>query len=526
MKSNTIWALITGLAVGFLVGREYNGTKGGSSTSAPGVATSANGPTEIPKDWLTEKDLNATDSFAALTPQQRYVVLKVMNDKPCDCGCPHGSFAKCKKEDPGCPRAPVVLTTAIAHAKLGETYDQVAAAVKKPDAPAAAQAPAGPQKIELAAWTPIKGPKLAKVTIVEFSDFQCPFCSRVVPTVKEIEDKYGKDVRIAFRHQPLPFHNHAMEAAEASMAANAQGKFWEMHDKLFGNQQKLERADLDKYAQEIGLNMGKYKSAMDSHQYKKQIEDDSKRGTEVGASGTPAFFINGQSLSGAQPFDAFKKVIDEEIKHADELLKKGTPMDKLYDAILASAKAAAPAPAAAPAAPTGPVDIAIGDSPVKGPKNAPITILEFSDFQCPFCSRVLPTLKQLEDDYKGKIRISFKNAPLPFHDKAPLAAEAGLAANDQGKFWEMHDKMFGNQQALDRPSLEKYAAEIGLNVDKFKAALDSGKFKEKVKKDQAEAQKAGANGTPTFLVNGRQLVGAQPVDAFKKLIDEELQKKK
>jgi hypothetical protein len=120
MKSNTIWALITGLAVGFLVGREFTATKGGSSTSAPGVATSANGPTEIPKDWLTEKDLNATDSFAALTPQQRYTVLKVMNEKPCDCGCPHGSFAKCKKEDPGCPRAPKVLEQAVALAKQGK----------------------------------------------------------------------------------------------------------------------------------------------------------------------------------------------------------------------------------------------------------------------------------------------------------------------------------------------------------------------------------------------------------------------
>jgi protein-disulfide isomerase len=127
-----------------------------------------------------------------------------------------------------------------------------------------------------------------------------------------------------------------MEAAEAAMAANAQGKFWQMHDKLFGNQQALDRPSLDKYAQEIGLNMAKYKVAMDSHLYKQQIEDDSKAGTAVGASGTPAFFINGQSLSGAQPFDSFKKVIDAELAKANELVKKGTPMDKLYEAQLAA----------------------------------------------------------------------------------------------------------------------------------------------------------------------------------------------
>ena len=127
-----------------------------------------------------------------------------------------------------------------------------------------------------------------------------------------------------------------MEAAEAAMAANAQGKFWQMHDKLFANQQALDRPSLDKYAQDIGLNMAKYKAAMDQHLYKQQIEDDSKAGTAVGASGTPAFFINGQSLSGAQPFDSFKKVIDAELAKANELVKKGTPMDKLYDAQLAA----------------------------------------------------------------------------------------------------------------------------------------------------------------------------------------------
>ena len=122
------------------------------------------------------------------------------------------------------------------------------------------------------------------------------------------------------------------------MAANAQGKFWQMHDKLFGNQQALDRPSLDKYAQEIGLNMAKYKAAMDQHLYKQQIEDDSKAGTAVGANGTPAFFINGQSLSGAQPFDAFKKVIDAELAKANELVKKGTPIEKIYEAELAVLK--------------------------------------------------------------------------------------------------------------------------------------------------------------------------------------------
>ena len=127
-----------------------------------------------------------------------------------------------------------------------------------------------------------------------------------------------------------------MEAAEAAMAANAQGKFWQMHDKMFANQQALDRPSLDKYAQEIGLNMGKYKAAMDQHLYKQQIDDDSKTGTANGASGTPAFFINGQFLSGAQPFESFKKVIDAEMQKADALVKKGTSLEKIYDAEMAA----------------------------------------------------------------------------------------------------------------------------------------------------------------------------------------------
>jgi protein-disulfide isomerase len=146
----------------------------------------------------------------------------------------------------------------------------------------------------------------------------------------------------------------------------------------------------------------------------------------------------------------------------------------------------------------------------------------FSDFQCPFCSRAVPTLKAIEDQYKGKIRVAFKNNPLPFHDKAHLAAEAALAANDQGKFWEMHDKLFANQTALDRPNLEQYAQELGLNMAKFKAALDSGKFKERVDRETKEGGSVGVTGTPTFFINGHILVGAQPVDAFKTAIDAEL----
>ena len=163
------------------------------------------------------------------------------------------------------------------------------------------------------------------------------------------------------------------------MAAHAQGKFWEMHDKLFANQQALDRPSLERYAQELGLNLARFKADLDSHKYKDPIDADSKAGTAAGANGTPTFFVNGRQLVGAQPLDAFVKIIDEEIKHADELLKKGVKPEQLYDEIL---KTLAAAPPSAPAAGAEKVDIQPpADAPAKGPKDAVVTLLEFSDFQ-------------------------------------------------------------------------------------------------------------------------------------------------
>ena len=532
MKTNTIWVLISGLAVGVLIGREL--PRGGGDRAAekaaegtPTAAAPAGTPTELPASWIKAEEIGAADAVAGLTPQQKYLVMKVMNEKPCDCGCPHGSVAKCKKDDPGCPRAPQILAGAVEAAKAGKTFDQMMDAVKKKDAPAAQQqAPAGPQKVATEKWNPIRGPKNAKVTIVMFSDFQCPFCSRVEPTLKQVIDTYGKDVRIVWRNQPLPFHNFAKDAATAAMAAARQGKFWELHDKMFANQQAIDKASIEKYAQELGLNMSKFKADWASSEIKDEVEKDSQYGNTVGANGTPTMFINGLLISGAQPFDNFKTAVDAGIKQADELLKKGTSMDQLYEAEMnhLPAAPAAAAPSAPP--PSEHVDVKIGDAPTKGPKNAPVQMVIFSDFQCPFCSRVEPTLKQIEDDYKGKIVFAWRNKPLPFHDKAHLAAEAAMAANEQGKFWEYHDALFQHQDQLDRPGLELRAQELHLDMAKFKAALDTGKFKARVDAEAAEGDKIGAGGTPTFFINGNKFVGAQPVAAFKQQIDAALAAKK
>jgi protein-disulfide isomerase len=170
--------------------------------------------------------------------------------------------------------------------------------------------------------------------------------------------------------------------------------------------------------------------------------------------------------------------------------------------------------------------VAVGDDPAKGPATAPVTIVEFSDFQCPFCTRVNPTLKQVGDKYGEKVRVVFRNFPLlQIHPQAAKAAEAASCAADQGKFWEMHDKLFANQQKLAVEDLKAHATELGLKADEFNQCLDSGKKEADWKHDMNEGTSYGLSGTPAFFINGRLISGAQPLEAFSAIIDEELEMK-
>lgn len=390
-------------------------------------------------------------------------------------------------------------------------------------------------KVPVTSKQPVKGPADALVTIVEVSDFQCPFCSRVNPTMAAIIKEYGDKVRIVWRNNPLPFHKDAGPAATLALEAKAQGgdkKFWEAHDKLFQNQRELGRENLDKYATELGLDAAKVKAALDSNKYAADIKADQAMAAKLGARGTPAFFINGRFLSGAQPLPKFKEIIEDEIKRAEKAIKSGVKKSQVYAALTKNGLTAAKAPEAANKQakrrpdPKAVYKVPVGKSAVKGKKDALITIVEFSDFQCPFCTRVNPTIAKIQEEYGKDVRIAFKHNALPFHKDAGPAAQAALEARDQGKFWEMHDKMFANQKALKPENLEAYAKEVGLNVAKFKAAMSSEKHKAETEEDQKLARSLGASGTPSFFINGRNLRGAQPFEAFKAVIDEELKKAK
>lgn len=361
-----------------------------------------------------------------------------------------------------------------------------------------------------------KGQADAPLTIIEYSDFQCPYCSRWVeqtyPTILKEYIETGK-ARLQFRDFPLDFHQNAHAAAVASRCAAEQGAYWEMHDKLFGNQsQWSELADASEtfagYAAELGLDREQFTQCLSSGRFDDAIQRDMQAGQAAGVSGTPSFVINGQLLVGAQPTDNFRAALET---------------------ILAGGSIAEPTPV--PAEPGKPVDIPLGDAPVKGDPNAPLTIVEYSDYQCPFCSRfVLQTLPSLLQEYidTGKAKLVFKDFPLEsIHPQAVAAAEAArcvreLAGSDEA-YWQMHDRLFqGQEQWSGQENAAEvfggYAQEIGVDGSAFASCLSSGKYTAAVQADFEEGIGFGVQGTPTFFINGQIFVGAQPLQNFQQAI--------
>ncbi|MCC6215827.1 MAG: thioredoxin domain-containing protein [Polyangiaceae bacterium] len=410
--------------------------------------------------------------------------------------------------------------------KKGEVYVALTNKNAKTPPPAAAQPdkPQAPPE-DTTVWAvpvfkddPVKGPADALVTVVIWSDFQCPFCKKVEPTIAELVKTYGNDLRVVWKDNALPFHPRAKPAATlARVAYDAKGDkgFWDAHEALFESHPKLEDADLEAVAKKLGLEWTKVKAAIDANKYESKIAASMEQAQDVNAGGTPHFFINGIRLSGAQPVDAFKKVVDAQLAKAKGLVAGGTPRAKVYEEILKTGKGMDKKDVPAPGK----------DSPSKGGANAKVVLQLFSDFQCPFCGRVEPTLTELNKIYGDKLKIVWRDLPLAFHADAPLAAEAAREAYEQkgnAGFWKFHDRLFEEQKSADgvkRPTLEKIAQEMGLDMAKFKNALDTRKHKAKVDADAALAQKVGITGTPASVVNGYYLSGAQPIDKFRRIVD-------
>jgi protein-disulfide isomerase len=370
---------------------------------------------------------------------------------------------------------------------------------------------------------PSTGPDDALVTIIEFADFECPFCRKANATIEQVKQRYGADVRIVFRQLPLPMHEHAMSAALAALAAHEQGKFWDMHALLFAAAEAKKLGNYDELAKQLGLDLAKFRSDMADPELAKQIAADQKVALQFGTTGTPSFFINGRFLNGTQPLASFEALIDEELEAAKRFKSKHKVSgSKLYATMSRDWASKAEAP---PSAEHQRQSIAVDQLPRTGKAKKPaITIVGCVDFDCPYCAKGAAMIQQVLSTapYDAKVAYHFAHFPLPMHKTAEEVHRAAIAAGEQGKFWEMHDLLFADRTRRGEAELIAMATQLGLDLDTFRADAKSTATANKLADDQAMCTKLGVTGTPTYFINGRRTRGALPFDMFAAVLDEEL----
>ncbi|MBM4387968.1 MAG: thioredoxin domain-containing protein, partial [Deltaproteobacteria bacterium] len=342
------------------------------------------------------------------------------------------------------------------------------------------------------------GAEKPKVLVVAFMDYQCPNSAKLVSVLQDVLREFPDLVKVEFRNNPLNVHADSEISAAAALAAHNQGKFSEYYVKLFKNQSNLSEADLLKYAEDTGLDPESFKTDMKGERIKTLVARDKKIAAALAIQGTPHSFVNGRSIIGAYPLERFKAIVIEEIKKFDEMKNKGIAEDKiiallgaernsLYDRLVARNEEP---PETQRQKEKVPVPDAVfhvrveDDDPFEGNPQAPVTIVEFGNYLCPWTVKSGELISSLLSDYKGKVRFVFKQNPLDALKDAHIFSEAALAAASQGKFWEFHRVLFRNSGNLKQENLLAYAGEAGLDLEAFKTALEKKAFYERVEGDK------------------------------------------
>ena len=265
------------------------------------------------QNWQTAGALPGVD-LSGLSASQKTTVLKILREQDCPCGCSM-KMAQCRMEDPSCSYSHGMAATIVQAVKEGKNEQQAIAAasasrwahVQQPsilDAPVSIPVAGAPQR----------GPANAPITIVEFSDFQCPYCAAAVPQIDALLKDYPTQVKLIFKQFPLESHSHAAYAAAAALAAQKQGKFWQMHDAMFANRDNLTAQNILALAQNLGLDTKRFQSDLNSTEVRETITRDVQDGDTAGVQGTPTIFINGQRYNGPIEENTLKPILDAALK--------------------------------------------------------------------------------------------------------------------------------------------------------------------------------------------------------------------
>jgi protein-disulfide isomerase len=385
------------------------------------------------------------------------------------------------------------------------------------------------------------------VTFVLFSDYACRPCGRAWGVAEHLVEHFPDDLRVVHRSYSVAGYQNGELAAEAAYAAGAQGKFWEMHRALFADQDGFSRASLRAHATTIGLDVPRFFDDLDSGAYSALRARHRRQAEIFGIRALPIGFVNGLPLLGSPLLDeaGMRRLIEAEVARSRRLLQDGVPRDRVYatymdGAVVKSvmesdeAKAlrekrgaageAAKAPLATFVKPNPAKRYALpeGGRPAFGPVDAPVVVIEFIDFECPFCRQAATdVIPELAKRYPEDVRIEFRMLPVEMHPGARVAAKGALAADRQGKFGAFADAVWG-ERTHGLETLKKMAADAGLDVEKFDGDFADATLEAAIDDDVALANRLGVMGTPGFFVNGRFIDGLHDLGVYTAAIDEEL----
>ncbi|HLK48954.1 MAG TPA: thioredoxin domain-containing protein [Bryobacteraceae bacterium] len=326
------------------------------------------------------------------------------------------------------------------------------------------------------------------VRIVVYSDFQCPFCRQFSQPFRQLmtEGVDGLRTDFEFKNFPLSFHPNAQLAAQAVLAAKEQGKFWEMHDLLFANQSALKRENLLQYAQQLGLDMNRFRQDLDSDRIKQAIDRDKADGTKAKVEATPTIFINGKQYTGSRPFTELKKLVA-----GDHLRRRS--ISEIPDRMLS-----------------------------KGAADAKVTLEFFADLQSPVSRPAVEVLEELLRRYPDSVRIQFRNFPLVFHPQAELAHEAAMTGARDGHFWDFAAYLLDHQDSLREQDLIAYAGRLGLDQSQFAEAMRKHRYAPRIDADLVQGQERGLRGSPVIFVNHKRIDGVPALQELTGYVEAEL----
>jgi protein-disulfide isomerase len=326
-------------------------------------------------------------------------------------------------------------------------------------------------------------PEQQKLIVVQYSGFDCAPCGEVSALLKKLATEKKLSLLVVFNHVPMT--PEALPAHEAALAAGQQGKFWEMHDLLFAKP-KANYSEILEMAKSLKLDFNRFQTALDEREFRERVMTDLLEARGLGIRVTPTIFINGTKLEG---IDQIRSLVETATSPPKDLIDP----DKIHEFELAG-------------------------SPSSGPENAPITIVEFSDFRCGFCGAHSRTVTELIDSYPGKIRRIFKHFPIEMNAEGKLPHLGAMAAMAQGRFWEMYRALM-NQPLTGRDDLISCAVAIGLDMERFERDLNAGAGATILERDMKEGDRFGIRMTPTTFINGKVLSGRQTLESLKARVD-------